>query len=117
MEQQLPEFVIAEELARVTRSVPGVADLYGGTFGTIATYGRGGRVLGIRVQQQEGRLAVEVHVIATYTPDLKVPAFADTVREHIRQHLRTMKVGPLGDIDVVVADIEVPQASPRMRTP
>jgi len=117
MEQQLPEFMIAEELVRVTRSVPGVADLYGGTFSTIATYGRGGRVPGIRVQRQEGRLAGEGPVIATYTADLKVPAFSDTVREHIRQHLRRMEAGPLGDIDVVVADIEVPQASPRMRTP
>ncbi len=117
MEQQLPEFVIAEELARVTRNIPGVADLYGGTFGTIATYGRGGRVSGIRVQREEGRLAVEVHVIATYSPDLKVPAFADEVRERIRQHLRTTQAGQLGNIDVVVADIQVPQAPPQMRTP
>lgn len=107
MDQQLPEFVIAEELVRVTREVQGVVDVYGGPLGAIATYGRGGRVPGIRISTEGGRVSTEVHIIAAYAADLKLPVLADRVRERIRQQLRSMDVGNIGQIDVVVDDIEI----------
>ncbi len=110
MEQQLPEFVIAEELVRVTREVQGVVDVYGGPLGAIATYGRGSRVPGIRVRTEEGRLSVEVHIIAAYAADLKLPALADNVRERIQQQLHKIAAGNIGQIDVVVDDIEIDSA-------
>ncbi len=116
MEQQLPEFVIAEELVRVTREVQGVVDVYGGPLGAIATYGRSGRVPGIRVHTEGGRLSVEAHIIAAYAADLKLPALADKVRERIRQQLRKMDVSNIGQIDVAVDDIEMVPAPQHTRT-
>jgi uncharacterized alkaline shock family protein YloU len=110
MDQQLPEFTMAEELVRVTREVPGVVDVYGGPLGAIATYGRGGRVPGIRIRTEEGRLSVEMHIIAAYAADLKLPALADKVRKRIRQQLHKLDVGNIGQIDVVVDDIEIDSA-------
>ncbi len=117
MDQQLQEFVIAQELVRATRALPGIANVYGGPLNTIATYGRGGRVPGVRIRNEAGRLHVEMHVIVTYVPDLHVPTFAETVRSRIRQQLEELAVKDIGTIDVVVDDVEVVAEPHNPRTP
>lgn len=106
MEHQLPEFVIAQALVRATRATPGIAGLYSGRFGEIATYGRGARVPGVRVHTEGGRVMVAVHIVATYIPTLRMPALADSVRQQLRQHLAALGIDNIGAIDVVVEDIE-----------
>ncbi len=115
MDQQLQAVIIAEELVRVIRELPGVADVYSDLFGSIATYGRGRRVPGIRVRTENGRLSVEVHIIANYAPDLDIHALARAVRSQIKNQLLKMNIGnmdtgDIGEIDVVVDDIRVDAA-------
>jgi uncharacterized alkaline shock family protein YloU len=117
MSAQLSEFALAQALVEVTRAVPGVAGLYGGHFGEIATYGRGGRVPGIRIRTEGGQVIVEIHLIVTYAPNMSVLALAETVRDQIRQHGTTLATAKGGAIDVVVDDIAVPATPPEMRTP
>jgi uncharacterized alkaline shock family protein YloU len=117
MSAQLSEFALAQALVEVTRAVPGVAGLYGGHFGEIATYGRGGRVPGIRTRIERGQVIVEIHLIVTYAPNMNVLALAETVRNQIRQHGTTLATAKCGAIDVVVDDIAVPATPPEMRTP
>lgn len=117
MEEQLPTFVLAQALVRAVRAVPGVADIYGGRLGEIATYGRGGRVPGIRIRTAAGQVLVEVHLIVTYAHDLHVPALAETVREQIRQQLTTLRIDNAGAIDVVVDDVALHAAPHEARAP
>ncbi len=105
MESQLQEYVIAQALRRTARAVPGIADVYGGRLGEIATYGRGSRVPGVRVWSEAGRVHVEVHVVVAYTPDVALPALADLVRTRLRQQLRDLAVTAIGAIDVVIDDL------------
>lgn len=142
MSVQLSEFVLAQALVEVTRTVPGVAGLYGGHFGEIATYGRSGRVPGIRIRTDEGQVMVEVHIIVTYAPNVSLLTLAETVRDQIRQHLTMLThpnvFQPLGQsefgirlhqhltmlatakggvIDVIIDDIAVPVPQHEMRAP
>ena len=105
MESQLLEFVIARALAHAARDVPGVVDLFGGRLGEIATYGRGGRVPGVRVWREEGRLHVEAHIVAAYPPKHTLPVLADSVRGRLRELLPELGVAAIGPIDVIVADL------------
>ncbi len=105
MQSQLPDYIIAEALVRAVRTVPGVADIYGGPFGEIATYGRGSHVPGVRVWHESGELRVEVYVIATYTPALVLPTLATTIRSQLQQQLQELAVTNRGVIDVIVADL------------
>ena len=105
MESQLLEFVIARALAHAARDVPGVVELFGGRLGEIATYGRGGRVPGVRVWRVAGRLHVEAHIVAAYPPERTLPALADSVRLRLRQQLQELDVVDIGPIDVIVADL------------
>jgi uncharacterized alkaline shock family protein YloU len=107
MEQQLPEYVIARALVQATRAVPGVADIYAGRLGEIATYGRGSRVPGVRVWTEAAHLRVEAHVVAAYAPDLVLPVLADAVRSRLRQQLHDLGVTAIGTIDVVVDDLRL----------
>jgi uncharacterized alkaline shock family protein YloU len=107
MDQQLPEYVIAEALVRATRAMPGIADVYGGPLGSIATYGRGSRVPGVRVRSEAGRLFVEMHVVAVYNPGQALPALAERVRAGLREQLQALAVTDIGAIDVVVDDIRM----------
>lgn len=65
---------LSEQIATVTRSVPGVADLHGGVFGEVATYLPGGRVAGVRITDDH----VEIHLSLFW--DHPVRATADLVR-------------------------------------
>ena len=105
MENQLLEFVIARALAHGARDVPGVVALFGGRLGEIATYGRGGRVPGVRVWREAGRLHVEAHIVAAYSPECTLPALADSVRVRLQQQLQELGVADIGPIDVIVADL------------
>ncbi len=105
MESQLLEFVIARALAHAARDVPGVVELFGGRLGEIATYGRGGRVPGVRVWREAGRLHVEAHIVAAYPPEHTLPALAERVRGKLRQQLPELGVADIGPIDVIVADL------------
>jgi uncharacterized alkaline shock family protein YloU len=107
MEQHLPEYVIARALVQATRAVPGVADIYAGRLGEIATYERGSRVLCVRVWTEAAHLRVEAHVVAAYAPDLVVPELADAVRSRLRHHLHDLGVTAVGTIDVVVDDLRL----------
>ncbi|GAC1556345.1 MAG: hypothetical protein NVS2B7_31960 [Herpetosiphon sp.] len=105
MESQLPDYIIAEALLRTVRAVPGVADVYGGPLGEIATYGRGSRVPGVRVWHESAGLRVEVHVIALYMSAVVLPTLADTIRSRLQQQLQELAVTTRGGIDVIVADL------------
>jgi len=107
MESQLQEFVIARALAHAARDVSGVVELFGGRLGEIATYGRGGRVPGVRVWREAGRLHVEAHIVAAYPPKQTLPALADSVRIRLRQQLPELGVADIGPIDVIVADLRL----------
>ena len=111
MEQQLPEYVIARALAQALRAVPGVADVYGGHLGEIATYGRGSRVLGVRVWTEAGQLRVEAHVVAAYAPDLRVPVLAEAIRSRLRRDLQELGVTAIGAIDVAGDDLRLDETS------
>jgi uncharacterized alkaline shock family protein YloU len=111
MEQQLPEYVIARALAQALRTVPGVADVYGGHLGEIATYGRGSRVLGVRVWTEAAQLRVEAHVVAAYAPDLVVPVLAEVIRSRLRRQLQELGVTAIGAIDVAVDDLRLDETS------
>lgn len=102
MTQQLSEFVLAEAVVRTTRVVPDVAAMYGGRLGEIATYGRGRRVLGVRIHTENNLIHVEVHIIARYHPTLVIPKLADAVRVAIRQQLQTLAVSEIAAIDIVI---------------
>ncbi|MGL5861474.1 MAG: hypothetical protein ACRCY9_09490, partial [Phycicoccus sp.] len=53
---------LADRVAEAVLAVPGVAGLHGGTFGEVATYLPGRRVIGIRLND----VAAEVHVTVVY---------------------------------------------------
>lgn len=110
MTQQLSEFVFAEAVVRTTRVVPDVAAMYGGRLGEIATYGRGGRVLGVRIHSENNLIRVEVHIIARYHPTLVIPKLADAVRVAIRQQLQALSVSEIAAIDIVIDDVQLDTA-------
>lgn len=111
MEQQLRDFAIAEALARTARATPGIADVYGGRWGEIATYGRRARVRGVRLDRA-AQLRVEVHVVAAYSRDLALPSLAQQLRERLGQQLRELDVAPDGGIDIVIDDLRIGAALP-----
>ncbi|WP_198664317.1 hypothetical protein [Jiangella endophytica] len=87
----------AEAVATAAAAVPGVAGLYGGLFGEIATHLAGRRVPGVRI---DDRGNAEVHVVLRW--DRPVPATAYAVRR---------AVSPLvhGGVHVVVEDVAGPE--------
>ncbi len=105
---QTREADIAQTIARSVREVPGVADIYAGRSIIPAVIKRSRNVPGVQVLTEAGRLKIEVQVVATYTPDLSMPAVAAAIRRNIRQHLTTSGINNLDTIDVVFADIVDP---------
>jgi uncharacterized alkaline shock family protein YloU len=69
---------LSGQIAAAARSVEGVADLHGGTFGEIGTYVAGGRVAGIRIADG----LVEVHVTLYWGCPIR--ATADAVRSAVQ---------------------------------
>lgn len=105
MSEPLSDFVLAQALGQAVREVPGVAGIYGGHLGEIATYGPGGRVSGVRVRREAGLVQVEVHLTMTYAPTLNVLALAETVRRRLAAEVARLAASRVGTIDVVVADL------------
>lgn len=99
-----PEAHPAVLVADAAVQVPGVADLHGGPFGTVATYTPGRRVTGV----QFGPHGCEVHVSVDYDTDLRA------VGDAVRSHLDPLVDGP---VHVVVEDVRTPhRQSPPPRT-
>ncbi len=105
---QMREAQIVQAIARSVREVSGVADIYAGQSIVPAAIKRSRNVPGVQVLTEAGRLKVEVQLVATYTPNLSLPAVAAAVRRTIRQQLTTVEVNNLDAIDVVFADIVDP---------
>ncbi len=67
---------LADQLAALARSVPGVVDLHGGVFGEVATYLPGRRLAGIRIAPDR----VEVHVSVLWDEPVRATAEAVSTR-------------------------------------
>ncbi len=88
---------LADTVAAAARAVPGVFDLHSGTFGEVASYLPGRRVIGVRLTPQR----CEVHVVVTSgTPVLEIASTVQTVVAAL--------VGT--PVDVTVEDIVDPSA-------
>lgn len=86
----------AEQAATAALSVPGVAGLHGGEFGTVATYLPGRRVTGVRIDET----VCAVHVTVRYPADL----FA--VAESVRSAVHPLVGLP---VDVTIEDLTADQ--------
>ena len=85
-----------EAVAAAALSCPLIADLAGGSFGEVATYRPGRRILGVR--EVDG--VVEVHVVARWGSPL--PEVAEVVRAAVTPSACGLPVA------VFVDDIELP---------
>jgi hypothetical protein len=94
----------AERVAALALRCAGVATLWPGTFGEIATYLPGRRVPGVRI----GPGAAEIHVVARYRVDggdVSLVELADAVR-------RTVIAGTAAQVvDVYIDDVVDAEAS------
>ncbi|MBO3089696.1 Asp23/Gls24 family envelope stress response protein [Cellulomonas dongxiuzhuiae] len=86
----------AELAAAAALAVPGVAGLYPGTFGEIATHLPGRRVAGVRTRSTDDGTSTDVHVVALLGGDLREVAAAVHRAVHDA-------VG--GDVHVTVDDV------------
>lgn len=91
MSEQQPEGLI-DAVAAAVRSVDGVADLHGGTFGETATYLPGRRVPGVRMTPD----GTEVHVALLLGAPIRETAQA------VRRAVAAQVPGP---VDVTVEDV------------
>lgn len=99
------ELIIARAVRAAVRALPDVSDLSAGLFAEVATYGLGERVGGVAVSHTTGALAVEVHVVATYSDALVLPELADRVRDAVREAVVSLAAGPMQRIDVAIDDL------------
>jgi uncharacterized alkaline shock family protein YloU len=116
MNELISDIVLARAISQVAREVPGVADLYAGNLGQIATYGPGGRVPGVRVRREAGQVLVEIHLTISYVPALNILALAETVRSRLSMELTRLAVDHVDTIDVVIADLVAESLAPRSAT-
>ncbi len=100
------EGMLAEAVAAVMSTVPGVARLSGGKAGEVATYLPGQRVSGVRVSGDD----VEVHLVARWVASL--PQLADDVRaaldplvagRSVSVFVEDVEAGPLGSLSTAPA--------------
>ncbi len=86
-----------EAVAAAALGCPLIADLTGGRFGEVATYGPGQRILGVRMV--EG--VIELHVVAKW--GVPLPEVAEVVRAAVAPYAEGLPVS------VFVDDIELPE--------
>ncbi len=86
-----------EQVAAAALGCPLIADLTGGRFGEVATYGPGQRILGVRMVDG----AIELHVVAKWGAPL--PEVAEVVRAAVAPYAEGLPVS------VFVDDIELPE--------
>ncbi len=95
-----------EAIAAAALGCPLIADLTGGRFGEVATYGPGRRTLGVRIVDG----TVELHVVAKWGAPL--PEVAEVVRAAVAPY------APGLPVSVYVDDIELPEElGPQSETP
>jgi uncharacterized alkaline shock family protein YloU len=90
-----PEPDQAESIAAAVLSVPGVARLHGGPFGTVATYLPGRSVTGVRLYDG----TADIHVVLYW--GASVPATAALVRELVESMTGTSVNISVEDVDPV----------------
>lgn len=78
-------------------AVPGVADMHAGSFGEVATYLPGRRVVGVRMRTD----VTEVDVVVDWGADVLATATADAVRAAVQA-----VNGPT--VTVVIQDVAAP---------
>ncbi|HET7034232.1 MAG TPA: Asp23/Gls24 family envelope stress response protein [Thermomicrobiaceae bacterium] len=100
------DITLARIIAEAVRQVPGVARISAPGVAA-ATYGVGTEVSGIAVRRVDAAVAADVHVTAVYQPELDLPELARRVRGAVVQALKQHGVGPIGQVDVVIDDLEV----------
>lgn len=91
-----------EEVAEEVLAVPGVAGLTAGPFGDLSTYLPGRRVPGVR---RRGGL-LEIAVVLAWG------ASADLVGRLIRARLGTLPALVEDRVEVLVVDVQAPEADP-----
>ncbi len=94
-----------EAIAAAALGCPLIADLTGGRFGEVATYGPGRRILGVRVVDG----VVELHVVAKWGAPL--PEVAEVVRAAVAPHAAGLPVSVFVD-DIQLPDELRPQSEP-----
>lgn len=86
---------VADRVRAAVLALPGVSDLHPGSFGEVATYAAGRRIVGVRVRPARA----EVHVVAAWSaPVLET---ADVVRRTVEPITGT-------PVDVYVDDVAAP---------
>ena len=89
---------VADRVHDAVLALPGVSDLHPGSFGEVATYAAGRRVVGVRVRPAR----TEIHVVTAWaSPVLET---ADAVR-------RTVEAITGTPVDVFVEDVAAPPAA------
>ncbi|MEP6630358.1 MAG: hypothetical protein ABJA89_07790 [Lapillicoccus sp.] len=89
---------LADRVHDAVLALPGVSDLHPGSFGEVATYAAGRRVVGVRVRPAR----TEIHVVTAWgSPVLET---ADAVR-------RTVETLTGTPVDVFVEDVAAPPAA------
>jgi len=98
---------VVDRVRAAVLALPGVSDLHPGSFGEVATYAAGRRIVGVRVRPAR----TEVHVVAVW--DAPVLDTADEVRRAAEPITGT-------PVDVYVDDVAAPPevvASPSVKPP
>ncbi len=85
--------LVADLVASATLAVPGVTALHAGSFGEVATYLPGRRVVGVRLREE----VAEVHVVVSMGASLL--DVADVVRHTVAPLVGT-------PVEVVVEDVD-----------
>lgn len=89
---------VADQVHDAVLALPGVSDLHPGSFGEVATYAAGRRVVGVRVRPAR----TEIHLVTAWgSPVLET---ADEVR-------RTVETITGTPVDVFVEDVAAPPAA------
>ncbi len=99
------DIVVARAAAEAVTSLPGVADLSPGQVAEVATYGPGETVRGVAVHRVDDAFAVDVHVIARYTPATNLQALANRVRWAVTGAVESLGAGRIQRIDVTIDDL------------
>jgi hypothetical protein len=119
---------IAKAVSQAVRNMPGVVDLSHGQGAVAATYGPGGRVIGVVVQHPSPQeISLEVHVVlhgSLYTEtfgnasDTRTQAgtsgtavlidAADRIRSAVSHATQELKIAPPLAVDVLIEDIQFP---------
>ena len=97
---------VAERVAAVVGAVPGVAALHGGTYGDIASYLPGRKLIGVRI----GRVDEPIEVAVVVGLNRPIPAVVADVRRAVTTVCGNRPV------DVTVADVVEDPAAPLPRS-